>query len=74
MKKFNNFILLLLILFPIIVANKVVASNLDKGKILFAQNCNACHKGGRNVIIPEKNLSILRKIFFSFNEIFFSIY
>ena len=59
MKKFSNFILLLLILFPITVANKVVASNLDKGKILFAQNCNACHKGGRNVIIPEKNLKRL---------------
>jgi len=35
------------------------ALNLEKGKILFLQNCIGCHKGGNNLIIPEKNLKKL---------------
>jgi len=35
---------------------KVDAIDLNKGKILFTNNCNVCHKNGENVIIPEKNL------------------
>ena len=26
------------------------------GKIIFNNNCNVCHVGGSNIIIPEKNL------------------
>ena len=37
----------------------VKAYNLERGKNLFNQNCIACHKGGQNVIIPEKNLKRL---------------
>ena len=33
--------------------------NLEKGKTLFIKNCVACHKNGKNVIIPEKNLKKL---------------
>ena len=35
------------------------AYDLEKGKNVFNQNCLACHKGGQNVIIPEKNLKRL---------------
>ena len=28
----------------------------EEGKILFSQNCIACHMNGINVILPEKNL------------------
>jgi len=27
-----------------------------KGEILFSENCIACHRGGQNIIIPEKSL------------------
>ena len=32
------------------------AFNFEKGKILFNNNCIACHEKGNNLIIPEKNL------------------
>lgn len=32
------------------------ALDLDLGKSLFVSNCNVCHIGGTNLIIPEKNL------------------
>jgi cytochrome c6 len=32
------------------------AKNLELGKTLFLSNCNVCHIGGNNIIIPEKNL------------------
>jgi cytochrome c6 len=34
----------------------VDATNLERGQTLFFSNCNVCHVGGKNVIIPEKNL------------------
>jgi cytochrome c6 len=30
--------------------------NFEKGKDVFHNNCLPCHKGGRNFILPEKNL------------------
>jgi cytochrome c6 len=30
--------------------------DLESGKTLFVSNCNVCHLGGSNLIIPEKNL------------------
>jgi cytochrome c6 len=30
---------------------------LDEGKILFNNNCSMCHPLGKNVILPEKNLT-----------------
>ena len=35
---------------------KTNAKDIDKGEILFKNNCNVCHIGGKNIIIPEKNL------------------
>jgi cytochrome c6 len=35
---------------------KVESKNLEAGKTLFFTNCNVCHIGGKNLIIPEKNL------------------
>jgi len=50
-----------IISFLIIISNfinvtRVEAIDLNKGKILFMNNCIVCHKNGENVIIPEKNL------------------
>nr|AIM52732.1 cytochrome c6 [Ochromonas sp. CCMP1393]AIM52812.1 cytochrome c6 [Ochromonas sp. CCMP1393] len=36
--------------------HKVEAKNLEIGKKLFTSNCNVCHIGGKNLIIPEKSL------------------
>jgi cytochrome c6 len=38
------------------VTKKSEASSLERGKQLFFTNCTACHMGGNNIIIPEKNL------------------
>lgn len=35
---------------------QVSARNLETGEIIFKNNCNVCHVGGNNIIIPEKNL------------------
>ena len=52
---------LLLVFIPVLLnnPNTGVAYNLEKGKTIFNQNCVACHQGGRNLIIPEKNLKRL---------------
>ena len=34
----------------------VEAKDNETGELLFRQNCNVCHRGGNNIIIPEKNL------------------
>ena len=38
---------------------KVYGYDLESGKEVFTKNCIACHKGGSNIIIPEKNLKRL---------------
>ena len=43
-------------LFFFFSSTKVQANNLEEGKEIFVTNCIACHKGGENLIIPEKNL------------------
>nr|YP_009398369.1 cytochrome c553 [Lophocladia kuetzingii]ARW67555.1 cytochrome c553 [Lophocladia kuetzingii] len=37
----------------------ISAQSLDfnAGKEIFSQNCTACHEGGQNVVVSEKNLS-----------------
>lgn len=30
--------------------------SLDQGEKVFTNNCSVCHLGGKNIIIPEKNL------------------
>jgi cytochrome c6 len=37
-------------------SSEVNAGNFEQGKILFSTHCIACHQGGKNLIIPEKNL------------------
>jgi len=32
------------------------AFDIENGEQLFAANCSACHIGGKNVVVPEKNL------------------
>jgi cytochrome c6 len=32
------------------------SKDFEKGKKLFVENCNVCHMGGGNRILPEKNL------------------
>jgi cytochrome c6 len=52
LKKVNSLIIIIFLM----TTTKVDAIDLNKGKILFTNNCNVCHKNGENVIIPEKNL------------------
>nr|YP_009297814.1 cytochrome c553 [Kumanoa americana]AOM67548.1 cytochrome c553 [Kumanoa americana] len=38
-------------------ANSVYAeTNIEAGEQIFNANCAACHSGGNNVIVPDKNL------------------
>jgi len=39
-----------------VAANVVAAADLEAGESVFTGNCAACHRGGRNVIVPEKTL------------------
>jgi cytochrome c6 len=57
----NKLALTLLINFISIIlnTNKVLALNLELGEKIFDSNCIACHKGGNNIVIPEKNLKKL---------------
>ena len=50
---------ILLLIFNFFYILPIQAVNLEKGKTLFLQNCIGCHKGGNNLIIPEKNLKKL---------------
>ena len=52
LKKVNSLIIIIFLM----TTTKVNGIDLNKGKILFTNNCNVCHKNGENVIIPEKNL------------------
>lgn len=53
------FALLLLGLFLVgsILSAPAQAADLENGKALFNRNCAQCHRGGRNVVIKDKNLS-----------------
>lgn len=49
---------LVFFLVPSFYFAEVQAKNLDNGEIIFKNNCNVCHVGGNNIIIPEKNLQL----------------
>lgn len=36
--------------------NPAHAGDAGAGSIVFSGNCNACHSGGRNVIVPQRTL------------------
>nr|YP_009330512.1 PetJ [Coccophora langsdorfii]ANS72284.1 PetJ [Coccophora langsdorfii] len=63
----KNFFLGLFIpcLTVIIFCTQVQAVDINHGENVFTANCSACHSGGENVIIYEKNL---RKDALSKNE------
>lgn len=59
MKRIKVFLLLFFLSYNFLKPDKVFAFNLQKGELIFNSNCIACHNGGTNVIIPEKNLKRL---------------
>lgn len=59
--KINLFLLLQIgnpIAIFLLFIGSALAIDLDLGETIFQTNCNVCHIGGNNVIIPEKNLKI----------------
>jgi cytochrome c6 len=59
MRRIKAFLLLFFLSYNFLKPDKVFAFNLQKGELIFNLNCIACHNGGTNVIIPEKNLKRL---------------
>jgi cytochrome c6 len=47
---------LLLFLITNLFIEDANAKSFEHGEHLFIRNCNVCHVGGNNLIIPEKNL------------------
>lgn len=37
-------------------SQRVHGQSMDQGEKVFTNNCSVCHLGGKNIIIPEKNL------------------
>ncbi|MGB3403408.1 MAG: c-type cytochrome [Microcoleaceae cyanobacterium] len=57
MKKLLSILLLSLALFSFAMPSPALADgDPSKGASVFAANCNACHLGGRNVIMSMKTL------------------
>lgn len=57
-------------LFVFSFGNAAFAADIANGATLFNANCNACHLGGRNTIMPAKNLKIeaLKKYLAGYND------
>ena len=56
MKKLLSILLLGVALFTLALQPSALAADLGHGKQIFTANCNACHMGGRNVIMAPKTL------------------
>ncbi|NEO52795.1 MAG: c-type cytochrome [Okeania sp. SIO3B5] len=56
MKKLLSIVVLAITFFVVAVQPPALAADLAHGKQIFIGNCNACHLGGRNTIMPMKNL------------------
>jgi cytochrome c6 len=57
MKRIKSLFFFFFLLFLTISEQKIVnAIELGRGEQIFYANCTACHLGGNNIIIPEKNL------------------
>ena len=52
----KNYTLIIINLLLFLPSTVVEARSLETGEKLFLKNCNVCHVGGNNIIIPEKNL------------------
>lgn len=56
MKKLLSIVLLGVALFTLALQPPAFAADLAHGAQVFTANCNACHLGGKNVIMSMKNL------------------
>lgn len=56
MKKLLSAIAILMATVVFGLAQPVLAADVDNGAKLFANNCAACHAGGKNVVNPQKTL------------------
>ena len=56
MQKLVSVLYLFLFPFYFCFLHDAKAVNLEKGEIIFLNNCSVCHNEGNNIIIPEKNL------------------
>ncbi|GGA31198.1 cytochrome c6 PetJ [Okeania sp. KiyG1] len=56
MKKLLSIVVLAIAFFVVAVQPPALAADLAHGKQIFGANCNACHLGGKNTIMPMKNL------------------
>jgi|TARA_E500000178_G_scaffold354043_1_gene421720 cytochrome c6 len=56
-KRISQIILVLFLTFT--RGKKIFAFSFEEGRDIFNKNCIACHQGGNNMVIPEKNLKKL---------------
>ena len=56
-KRISQIILVLFLTFT--RGEKIFAFSFEEGRDIFNKNCIACHQGGNNMVIPEKNLKKL---------------
>lgn len=59
----------LIIALLLMTVDPVLAANLQNGAKVFNANCSACHIGGGNVILANKNLKQEALIKFSMNSL-----
>jgi cytochrome c6 len=56
LKKLISFLTVAFALFAITFSSPAVAAEVASGAKIFSANCAACHAGGNNVIMANKNL------------------
>jgi len=56
LKKLLSVILVAIALFSFTFATPALAGDSANGATLFTKNCNQCHKGGKNLVVPAKSL------------------
>ena len=56
MKKIISVLLLGITIFTFAFSSPAFAADAAAGKAIFTANCNACHLGGKNLVMAKKNL------------------
>lgn len=56
MKKLISFLTVAFALFAVTFSSPAMAAEVASGAKIFSANCAACHAGGNNVIMANKNL------------------
>ena len=56
MKKILSIILLAVAVFGLAFSRPALAADTAAGAKVFTANCNACHLGGKNLVMPPKSL------------------